>query len=366
MGPRKNTSQKVWSHNSESGFTLIELMVALLVGLLISAAIVKVYVDTTRVYRWQGALSQVQENGRFAAEFLRRDVRLAGNFGCDSSKVPSVHNQTPPTFVVNNQTQPIGGTDGTGTNPDILILRGAVGMAVDVTSPEMTKTSDDISVKKGSGLCDPTCTRANRFALVSDCDSADIFGVSGASLGGKNTKDSLQHASGTVNTQGELSKSYVTGFQVFPRVQMLRETHYCIGRAEAWTAANGIMALKRLINPTAAQNCSVVGEELVEGIHNLQVVYGENTNISQCQAAAVESNKAAPTRYIPGPPTNTNLTWCNVVSVRIQLLSRSLSGNITSDPVPYVLNGTTITPQDSYLRKVFTNTITLRNRGKRS
>ena len=33
-----------------------------LVGLLISAAIVKVYVDTTRVYRWQGALSQVQEN----------------------------------------------------------------------------------------------------------------------------------------------------------------------------------------------------------------------------------------------------------------------------------------------------------------
>ena len=71
---------------NQRGFTLIELMISLVIGLLLSAAIVKIYADTSQIYRFQGAVSEVQENGRFASAFLRRTARLAGNFGCDASK----------------------------------------------------------------------------------------------------------------------------------------------------------------------------------------------------------------------------------------------------------------------------------------
>ena len=69
---------------NQRGFTLIELMISLVIGLLLSAAIVKIYADTSQIYRFQGAVSEVQENGRFASAFLRRTARLAGNFGCNS------------------------------------------------------------------------------------------------------------------------------------------------------------------------------------------------------------------------------------------------------------------------------------------
>ena len=71
---------------SQRGFTLIELMISLVIGLLLSAAIVKIYVDTSQIYKFQNAVSEVQENGRFASAFLRRTARLAGNFGCDATQ----------------------------------------------------------------------------------------------------------------------------------------------------------------------------------------------------------------------------------------------------------------------------------------
>ena len=61
---------------SQRGFTLIELMISLVIGLLLSAAIVKIYVDTSQIYKFQNAVSEVQENGRFASAFLRRAARL--------------------------------------------------------------------------------------------------------------------------------------------------------------------------------------------------------------------------------------------------------------------------------------------------
>ena len=53
-----------------------------------------------------------------------------------------------------------------------------------------------------------------------------------------------------------------------------------------------------------------------------------------------------------------------IVSVRISLLVRSLNNNLTTEPAPYTFNGSIVTPvaTDKYLRKVFTTTVTLRNK----
>ena len=66
----------------QRGVTLVELMVALALGLLITVAMLKVYVDASGLYRFNEGLARVQENGRFALEFIRRDARVAGFWGC--------------------------------------------------------------------------------------------------------------------------------------------------------------------------------------------------------------------------------------------------------------------------------------------
>ena len=49
---------------SQQGITLIELMIALVIGLLATGAMLKVYVDSSRLYRFNEGLARIQENGR--------------------------------------------------------------------------------------------------------------------------------------------------------------------------------------------------------------------------------------------------------------------------------------------------------------
>ncbi|WP_018717328.1 PilW family protein [Arhodomonas aquaeolei] len=66
------------SHSRERGLTLIELMIALVLGLMLSAGAVQLFIANKQSYRLQDALARVQENGRFAMQRLGRDVRMAG------------------------------------------------------------------------------------------------------------------------------------------------------------------------------------------------------------------------------------------------------------------------------------------------
>ena len=73
---------------SQQGITLIELMIALVIGLLATGAMLKVYVDSSQLYRFNEGLARIQENGRFGLEFIRRDARMAGFWGCNSAVDP--------------------------------------------------------------------------------------------------------------------------------------------------------------------------------------------------------------------------------------------------------------------------------------
>jgi type IV pilus assembly protein PilW len=62
----------------EAGFTLVEIMVALLVSLFLLAGVLQIYLGTKSSYRFQEGMSRLQENGRFAQYYLDRALRLAG------------------------------------------------------------------------------------------------------------------------------------------------------------------------------------------------------------------------------------------------------------------------------------------------
>lgn len=69
------------STHRQTGFTLVELMVALTLGLLVTAAIVSLFIQTKTSSRQNDNISLMQENARFALDVLRRDLMHADFFG---------------------------------------------------------------------------------------------------------------------------------------------------------------------------------------------------------------------------------------------------------------------------------------------
>ena len=70
-------------HRSSAGFSLIELMTALLLSVLLLVASISLFVGNKRVYASTEGLGRLQENARIAFELMSRDIREAGGNPCD-------------------------------------------------------------------------------------------------------------------------------------------------------------------------------------------------------------------------------------------------------------------------------------------
>ncbi len=64
------------------GVSLIELMIALAIGSLLVLGLVEVFSASRTAYQLSEGLARVQENGRFAMDYIQRDFRMAGHMGC--------------------------------------------------------------------------------------------------------------------------------------------------------------------------------------------------------------------------------------------------------------------------------------------
>jgi type IV pilus assembly protein PilW len=323
----------------QRGVTLVELMVALALGLLITVAMLKVYVDASRMYRFNEGLARVQENGRFALEFIRRDARVAGFWGCYSEAPLTNQISTTSNAWINVDAGHITGTNDDGLNSaDSITFRSATGSGT-LVNTTMTAASDSVSVNSVATIT------SGMAVLISDCDNGDIFQVTDTSGA------SLAHAAGAnTNTSANLSKAYASGSLVY----QAQQTTFCIAPG----ADPSQPSLRRLTNPTSSQTCASNGDELIEGVENMQILYGEDTDADSEGA----NGDGTANRYVPIGTASLDID--RVVSVRLSLLARSLNNNLTTEPSPYTFNGTAVTPgaTDKYLRKVFTTTITLRNK----
>ncbi|KRE89553.1 hypothetical protein ASG87_04300 [Frateuria sp. Soil773] len=69
----------------QRGVTLIELMVAMVLGLLVSAGIITVFLSTSSSNRAQTQMARLQEEGRYAVTRLKDDLRMANGQYCTNS-----------------------------------------------------------------------------------------------------------------------------------------------------------------------------------------------------------------------------------------------------------------------------------------
>jgi len=67
---------------SQSGFGLLEVTLALAIGLMMLAAASQLFASAHHSWRLQGAALQMQDDGRLALLRMAQDIRMAGMFGC--------------------------------------------------------------------------------------------------------------------------------------------------------------------------------------------------------------------------------------------------------------------------------------------
>lgn len=72
------------NRSRQGGFGLIELMVAMLLGLLVLGAAVAVFQSNLRTFNANDGQNRVQENARVAYELLTKDVRSTGSSACSA------------------------------------------------------------------------------------------------------------------------------------------------------------------------------------------------------------------------------------------------------------------------------------------
>lgn len=244
------------TRSSQRGLTLIELMIAMLLGVFLIGGILQIFISSKQTYRMQENLSRLQENGRFALDFLGRDIRMTSYWGC----LP----KAPGDIAGFNDNAVTGDDIDDGT--DSITLKGAF-----TTTPPTVKCSPSVNTA-ASYYTDPSSTIAYKI--------------------------------------------------------------------------NGSVLQKTTNNQT---------NDLIEGIENMQILYGEDTDAD-----------GSANYFVPAGTAGLNME--QVVSLRISLLVRSIDDNLTAQPTPYTYNEitttTTSTPAvtDRRIRRVFTSTIALRNR----
>lgn len=64
--------------HQQQGLSLIELMITMVLGLIIIAAVFNMYAGSSRSARYTEGLQSMQENGRYGVSVLQRGLRLAG------------------------------------------------------------------------------------------------------------------------------------------------------------------------------------------------------------------------------------------------------------------------------------------------
>jgi type IV pilus assembly protein PilW len=71
-----------YTGKTQRGMSVIELMIALAIGLFLTAGLISLFVNSKQSYRLNENMARLQENARFAMTFIARDIRMTDYRGC--------------------------------------------------------------------------------------------------------------------------------------------------------------------------------------------------------------------------------------------------------------------------------------------
>lgn len=341
---------------SQRGVTLIELMIAMVIGFFLVGVVMSLYFNMRTSFRYQETFSRLQENGRFSLDMLARDIRMAGYNGCgDLTDLANVVNGGATNPFLNFTTPVIGYEGGVSTFPTEITAAGAIAgtdaiilLGVDTSSELVVQGHNPPSAQINTNV---HSIKPGEILLITDCSHASVFQITGPTNNNNNATN-VVHNTGT-GTPGNCTKFLGAScpssksYQYKPGASMLRvySNAYFIAPASSgngrslWT-----MAL-------AGSSGTPIARELIEGVEDLQITYGLDLSPKDRSADKfLTADQVA------------SADWKQVVAVRPSLLLKSAKDDVTTKPQVYEYNGISVTPTDRNLRKVFIDTVTVRNR----
>ena len=256
-------------------------MIALLIGSIVSIAAISIFLAVKQTYRYNQAVSEVQDGMRVAFEYLSHDLRQAGLSGCDASEpVANVLNNSPNNggnAWYANWSNAVHGYDGQTADPAIATGTG-VGQRVTGTDSLEVFTLPDAGVSiaqdtnNGSSSAEfklnaPSTLMPGDLAMVCDYDHSVIFQVTGP----HSDNLTVVHNTGT-GTPGNCSKGmgYPTScttngnsYTFSPNSRMVRL------QASVWYLGHNPVQGISLYRETLVANSGALTPEVDEMVRNV-------------------------------------------------------------------------------------------------
>ncbi|MGP9833709.1 PilW family protein [Marinobacter sp. NSM] len=182
----------------QAGLTLVELLIASVLGLLLTLGVAQLFVSGSDTFRLAESIGRMQESGRLAQDILGRSVRSTDYWGCLSadrirsvvdenhgSYDPDLHNFVDPQGIQFD----IGDGTTAATGTVLIQLKGMRSVALPVDTSAGGTNGAPISGRT-IPLQSLSAGQVNQggFAMLSDCDDAIVFRVSDIDLA-NNTVD---------------------------------------------------------------------------------------------------------------------------------------------------------------------------------
>ncbi|MDF1580787.1 MAG: PilW family protein [Desulfuromonadales bacterium] len=342
---------------NQRGFTLTEMLVAMVIGMLVASGAYSVFFSTTRTARKQEQVSEIQQNLRVAMERVSQDIRHAG-FGLPEDGSPLEFDGT-------SFSTPVAVTNSSSAPDEITLLGvgykvGTIYNAVDKTiniNPDFNG-DDKIAgymetrflTNEVTGPFDETADLDDNYTKKFYYNSAMVVRNRHLSIGGVEylEADGFTNDTNRVGVTPETHNAYANNIPVY----ILQAITYSI-RTDCYDDDNIVFPC--LVNEDFTKLRGTGRQVVAEGIEDIQFAYG--VDISP-RDGKIDYPAAG---YTPTAFTNDPADDSSIVAVRVSIVARSKVPDQYDSSTRPALEDRPAGTTDRYVRRVLTKTIKLRN-----
>ena len=282
----------------QRGLSLVELLVALALSAVLATGLYRIVLANQQSMALTDTYARAQEAARSALDLLQFDMRMAGFQGCvnDITSVnnglatnpatgydPLLHDFAVPIQVFDNY-DPLVNPSIAGVQPaagtDVFISRAAISSDLYVAKTPATTAA---ALQVAGPLAQLKAIKEGSVVMVSDCENADIFAVSGLTgAGSRQLLHNTNVSDGPNNAGIALAEQYAHGSQIL----LMNTVAYFVAPSQLVKTADGT-AVNSLYRVSAVDGGTAM--ELVPYIDDMQLRYGVDTD-----------NSGSPDTYLTG------------------------------------------------------------------
>lgn len=319
---------------NQSGFTLIELMIALTLGLILVAVAIQLLISGQVNYRIQTSASSLQDSGVFGVNYVTKNIRLANHGNAGAMNDESLYGG----IVLSNQTSgsatPLADGNLKGLKVGTAVLTGT-----NLISANLNNDSALSTYQKSDQLVIMYQAPMNTFT----CDGKKVKGPE------------------------KTNTSYAKGWYIIERYYINKDTtknEANLNCSSAMFVATGETVPQTYesttisaVNTLTSNYASNAGEMIAKNVEYMRVQLIIRNSDGSTRTLGINQYNA-----IPISATVTHRPA--VIGVNLGWLVRSTEKVAMAEKTNFAVLDQTITaPSDGYMRHVYTITIALRNGG---